>query len=256
MLMCQDKDNRSNHVEASNRVQRSVDYNVSVSPIVSSTFKLSNQMEVGDDRHTDAVISLMRYNQIVSDRSTHESNAIKRNASGVSNVARSLNKLMIYNLFSDFNEMRKIRRSETQHDTATEREMSDRGLIVWSKSRAGMLQRMKRNSEERQSEEKDETQRHEVEGEERRQSREEGVKRLSEENVETRLLQSEEEDEKRRSEGKSKTRRQTVKKGEKRRQNRRGHKRNRRRSSIFFFININFNICVYIYIARLNERTN
>lgn len=222
MLMCQD--NRSNHVEGSNRFQRSVDYNDST-PMVSSTFKLSNEMEVRDDTDT---VTLRRYNQIVSDRSVHESDAIKKNVSGLPNVARSLSKLMIYNLFSDLNKRRNFRPFETQNYTTTESEISDHGLIVW-KPRARALRRMKRAGDQLvKNEEKEETR--------RRGSEEEGERRRrDEENGGTRLLQSEDKGEERRSEGKSKMRRRNERKGEKRRQNRRGHKHNRRRSSTYIF---------------------
>lgn len=247
MLMYQDKDNRSNHAEALNRFQRSVDYNDSVTPITSSTFKLSNQMEVRDTRHTDTV-TLMHYNQIVSNRSVHENNAIRKNASGLSNVARSLSKLMIYNLFSDLNKKPNFRRFEnytTQNSTTTESEISDHGLIVWRKPRARALRRMRRASEERV--------RNEKKGETRRRSEEEsGKQRQSEENERTRLLQSEEKGEERRSEGKSKMRRQSEKKGEKR-QNRRGHKRNRRQSSTYIS---SLSILIIIFFIREIERTN
>lgn len=222
MLMCQNKDNRSNYIEALNRFQRSVDYNDSVAPITSSTFKPSNQMEIRDNMHTDT-IPLMRYNQIVSDRSVREN---ERNASGLSNVARSLSRLMIYNLFSDLDKRRNFRRFEnfTTTQNFTKGEISDHGLIMWSKPRARALRRTRRASEEPVGNGK--------KGETRRRSEEERKRRQSEENEGTRLLQSEEKGEER-SEGKSNVRRTSEKKGEKRRQNRRGHKRNRRRSSIY-----------------------
>lgn len=269
-LMCQD--NESNHVDASIRFHRSVDHNDFVSSIIPSTLKLSNQMEVRDDRNFDTIM-LEPYNQIVSDRSAdHENNTIKRNANSSLDTARSLSNLMI-DLFFDSNNRQNLR-PETQNYTAEGETSNDYGLIKWSESRARRLRRNEKDSEEqrkeekggtrRQSEEEDEKQRQrEEESDKQRQSeKKEETRRQNEEIRETRRQskdkgerhqQSEKENEKRRqSEGNNKTRqserkrenqRNSEEKGEKRRQNRR--RRNRKRlgtSIVTFFINIDFNI--------------
>lgn len=269
MLMCQD--NESNHVDASIRFHRSVNHNDFVSSIIPSTLKLSNQMEVRDDRNFDTIM-LEPYNQIVSDRSAdHENNTIKRNANSSLDTARSLSNLMI-DLFFDSNNRQNLR-PETQNYTAEGETSNDYGLIKWSESRARRLRRNEKDSEEqrkeekggtrRQSEEEDEKQRQREESDKQRQSeKKEETPRQNEEIRETqrqskdkgeRHQQSEEKNEKRRqsvgnnrtrqSERKRENQRNSEEKGEKRRQNRRGRNRKRLGTSIVtFFINIDFNI--------------
>lgn len=261
VLMCQD--NESNHVDASIRFHRSVDHNDFVSSIIPSTLKLSNQMEVRDDRNFDTIM-LEPYNQIVSDRSAdHENNTIKRNANSSLDTARSLSNLMI-DLFFDSNNRQNLR-PETQNYTAEGETSNDYGLIKWSESRGRRLRRNEKDSEEqrkeekggarRQSEEEDEKQRQrEEESDKQRQSeKKEETPRQNEEIRETRRQskdkgerhqQSEEKNGKRRqSERKRENQRNGEEKGEKRRQNRRGRNRKRLGTSIVtFFINIDFNI--------------
>ncbi|XP_012536905.1 uncharacterized protein LOC105837006 [Monomorium pharaonis] len=61
MSMYQDN-NESNHVNASNRFRRSVDYNDPVSPVTPSTLEHSNETEVRDDRNSHIIMS-KSYNQ-------------------------------------------------------------------------------------------------------------------------------------------------------------------------------------------------
>lgn len=259
-LMCQD--NESNHVDASIRFHRSVDHNDFVSSIIPSTLKLSNQMEVRDDRNFETIM-LEPYNQIVSDRSAdHENNTIKRNANSSLDTARSLSNLMI-DLFFDSNNRQNLR-PETQNYTAEGETSNDYGLIKWSESRARRLRRNEKDSEQRkeekggarrQSEEEDEKQRQrEEESDKQRQSEKKEeireTRRQSKDKGE-RHQQSEKENEKRRqSEGNNKTRqserkrenqRNSEEKGEKRRQNRRRRNRKRLGTSIVTFF-IDFNI--------------
>ncbi|XP_024871120.1 uncharacterized protein LOC112454124 [Temnothorax curvispinosus] len=223
MLMCQDKGNQNNRVEELNRFQRATDYNDSVNLF---TFEHSNhQIKVRDDGRTDTV-TLMPYNQTVSDQSiSHENNAIernvsrstyykkntiKRNASNLSKRSKRLISKLIKMLFLDFNNKRNFPRFEMKNYVTTEGEISSDHELnrdVWDEPHMIRLRRMVRDTEKRQSEEKNETRRRE-ESEKQRQSVEEGEKRQSEE--------------------KNRTRRRSEKKGEKRRQNRRGHKHNHR----------------------------
>lgn len=219
-LVSRCQDNQNNRVEMSNRfyrlhrIQRSVNLNDFVSPTISSTF--SNQIKIKD---ADTVTSTS-YNQIVSDRSTYENNAIKRNIT-LSNVRSDLTELM-KTLFFYFNKRPSLQHIQTQNFITTEAKInSDNGLIDRSQSRAKRLRRS--SSEEQQNKE---------ESEKRRQSMgKDGKQRRSEGNEETQR-RSERKGEKRHS--KDKTLRRNEKRGEKRMQNRRGHKRNCRRLSIFF----------------------
>lgn len=251
---------------------RSIDYNDSVSSIISPVLELSNQTEVRDDRNSDTN-TLTSYDQIVSNQSTdHENNTIKRNTSSFSIITKLQEKFI--NFFFDFNNRQNFLRSETQNYTIMQKTSSDHWLTIWNERRATRLRRSEeesakrqqneekdetqqqseeKNETQRQSEEKDETQRqNEVKGEEQRENEEKSEKRQ----------QSEEKSEKQRqnegknkiwqqNEEKSERRRQSEKKGEKRRQNRGGRKHNHNRSSIYFFININFNIFLFI----IQERT-
>ncbi|XP_071557700.1 uncharacterized protein [Temnothorax nylanderi] len=200
MLMCQDKGNQNNRVEELNRFQRSTDYNDSVNLF---TLEHSNQMEVRDDVRTDTVM-LMPYNQTVSDQSTyHENNAIernvsrstyykkntiKRNASNLSKRSKRLISKLVKMLFLDFNNKRNFPRFEMKNYITTEGEISSDHELnrdVWDEPHMIRLRRMVRDTEEQQSEEKNETRRRE-ESEEQRQSEEKGEKRQSEEKSRTR----------------------------------------------------------------------
>lgn len=212
--MCQDQ---NTPVEALNRSQRSVDYNIPINPIRSSTVEFSNQRKVRDDRHTDSVTS-MPYNQIVSDRPTYyDNNAIKKNASSLSDVARSQSKSMT-NLPLDFN--------KRQLYMTTERETSsDHGSITWSELRARRLERTKRGSKEQRSVKKNEKQRQSNKESEKQQQNEENGK----------MQRQNETNEGQEISERNRTRRHIKKKGKKRRQNgrRRQRENNRRQSSTF-----------------------
>lgn len=245
VLTCQDN-NQYNHVDASNRLHQSIDYNNSVNSIIFPVLELSNQTKVRDDRDSDTNI-LMSYNQIVLDQSTdHENNTIKRNASNFSNVTKSKKKMT--NLFFNSNNRRNFLRSETQNYTTQNETSSDHWLTIGNELRARRLRRSEEESTkwqqieekgeaQRQSEEKDETQRqNEKKSEEQRQSEEKSEKlQQSEKKNETQRQNERRSKIWRHNEEKSGRRRQSKEKGEKRRQNRRGRQHNHKRSSIFLF---------------------
>lgn len=219
----QGKDNQNSPVETLNRL---VDYNNSVRPVnISSIYKLLNQMEVRGDRHTDSVMS-MPYNPIYSNRSSYyENNAINR--SSLSDDTRSISKMInlfnefrkrdnFTNLLNDFNKKESFRDFPMQSYTKVEIS-SDHRSIIWSEPHMGTLQRMKRDSEERQNEKESDKQ----------QQNEEESNKQKEENKEIQRRSKG----KRETVAKGNTRRQNERKGEKQRQGKRRH--NHRQSSIF-----------------------